>query len=111
MMICTSKYIVERVVEHRYNSEKQLELLVLWYGTKEPEWIKHSKDMNNYIIVLTYLDAHGMKSLIPLAQKRQLEEEKKKTLTKRVRFVENKTGVNTPTAVNTSEVPSEAARQ
>ena len=67
--------VIEKIIAHRSNDNKQMEILIKWYGVEEPEWKTYDKKMNSNIYILKYPERNGFQDMITTAQKRRLEEE------------------------------------
>ena len=88
-------FVMQEIIAHRYEEEsgnKELELLILWYGTDEPEWKKYDKRMDTNTLVLRYLQKKGLKTLTREQKKRLLEEDTPE-ISKKVKFGEEEQDV------------------
>ena len=54
--------VIQEIIAHR-QKEKEIELLILYYGTEEPEWKTYEKKMDANTLLLRYLKKKGLKEL------------------------------------------------
>ena len=78
--------VIQEVIAHR-QKEKEIELLILYYGTEEPEWKTYEKKMIANTLILRYLQKKGLKELTK-EQKKRLIEEDTPEFSKKIKFVD-----------------------